>query len=214
LSGTKQKPSFFEENILGELGYKFIAGIDEAGRGPLAGPVVAAAVILPPNLKADWLDQVNDSKKLTETRRNYLFKKIQRDAVALGVGAAGADVIDNRGIVRATHLSMMLAVRQLAPKPDYLLIDYLTLPEVALPQKGITGGDGKCLSIACASIIAKVTRDYLMTEMEKEHPGYEFSRHKGYGTKTHLALLRHWGPSPIHRKTFKPVRDIIQNNGS
>jgi len=204
------KPSFAEEKILEAQGYRLIAGIDEAGRGPLAGPVVAAAVILPCGVKAGWLDEVRESKQLSSARRNRLFEKIREIAISVGVGASGNDVIDSYGIVPATRVAMKLAVNQLSEKPDYLLIDYMNLPEIPLPQKGITNGDGQCFSIACASIVAKVARDYLMTELDKKYPGYDFAKHKGYGTMAHLALLRHWGPSPIHRRTFKPVKDLIQ----
>ncbi len=131
-------------------------------------------------------------------------------AVAVGIGIVDCKVVDARGIVRATRLAMKMAVKQLSPAPEFLLIDYLRLPEIKLPQKGITYGDSLCFSIACASIIAKVTRDRLMVELDKVHQGYGMARHKGYGTEQHLACLFRLGPSPVHRRSFKPVKDIIQ----
>lgn len=211
LINSHQVPSFTEENILGAKGYRYIAGIDEVGRGALAGPVAAAAVILPLNIDAPWLYSVRDSKQLNPTKREYLFHHIYESAIAIGIGLVYQDVIDDRGIVQATRLAMKLAVDQLSTPADALLIDYISLPEVSIPQKGIKNGDNLCLSIACASIIAKVTRDRLMVELDGTYPGYQFSHHKGYGTWEHLACLRRLGPSPIHRNSFRPVRDIIQN---
>ena len=201
-----QIPSFAEEKILETQGYRYIAGIDEAGRGALAGPVVAAAVILPCHIDAPWLNLVNDSKKLSPAKRELLFHHIHKVAIAIGVGRAGRDVIDAHGIIKATQLAMKLATDQLSPPPEALLIDYMRLPEVKLPQKGITNGDSLCFSIACASIIAKVTRDQLMMELDRAYPGYELARHKGYGTRQHFGCLYRLGPSPIHRHTFRPVK--------
>ena len=206
---NRQKPSFAEEKLLGARGYHLIAGVDEVGRGPLAGPVMAAAVILPCNLSGDWLAEVRDSKQLSPLKRDFLSPKIQEAAVSVGVGAAGHDIIDAWGILEATHVAMKMAVRQLSVTPDYLLIDHVHLTEMPMPQKNITNGDSLCFSIACASIIAKVARDYLMVEYDKEYPGYEFARHKGYCTRVHLALLHHWGPCPIHRRSFRPVKEKI-----
>ena len=205
-----QRPSFTEERILEEQGYCFIAGIDEVGRGALAGPVAAAAVILPPRLDAPWLNLVRDSKQLTPLKRELLFEHIQRAAVSVGVGLVSPKIIDSRGIIKSTRLAMKHAVNQLAPEPDFLLIDYLRLPGIKLPQKGITFGDSLCFSIACASIVAKVTRDRLMVKLDKRHRGYQMARHKGYGTGEHLACLSRLGPSPVHRRTFRPVKDILQ----
>ncbi len=204
-----QIPSFAEEERLEAQGYQRIAGVDEVGRGALAGPVVAAAVILPCHIDAPWLNQVKDSKQLSPARRQFLFHHIHEIAIAIGIGVASHEVIDTRGIIKATQLAMKLAIDQLSPPPESLLIDYMSLPEVPLPQKGIKEGDSLCFSIACASIIAKVTRDQLMIELDRTYPGYGLADHKGYGTKEHLACLRRLRPSPIHRRSFKPVRDII-----
>ena len=201
-------PTFSEEQTQWTKGFRHIAGIDEAGRGPLAGPVVAAAVILPIGFQSDWLHLVADSKVLTASRREFLYDCLYKAAVGVGVGVIDARTIDIVGIAKATRLAMKMAVKQLEPAPDYLLIDYFRLPEVRLPQKGVTDGDSLCLSIASASIIAKVTRDHLMLEFDRTYPGYQFANHKGYGTKEHLECLWHLGASPIHRCSFQPVRDV------
>ena len=203
-------PSFAEEEILAAQGYQRIAGIDEVGRGALAGPVVAAAVILSRHISAPWLTEVKDSKQLTPARREVLFHHIHEIAISIGIGLAPHNFIDAHGIVKATRLAMKLAVDQLSPPPESLLIDYMRLPEVRLPQKGITDGDNLCMSIACASIIAKVARDRLMVEFDGVYPGYGLAQHKGYGTKEHLACLSRLGPCPIHRQSFRPVREMMQ----
>ena len=203
-----QIPSFAEEKILEAQGYQRIAGIDEAGRGALAGPVVAAAVILPCHMDTPWLNQVKDSKQLSPATREFLFHHIHEVAISVGIGMATNEVIDTQGIIKATRLAMKLAINQLSPPPQSLLIDYMLLPEVPLPQKGITNGDSLCFSIACASIMAKVTRDQLMIQLDKTYPGYGLAQHKGYGTKEHFGCLRRLGPSPIHRQSFKPVKDL------
>ena len=205
-----QLPSFVEERMLEAQGYRRVAGIDEVGRGPLAGPVVAAAVILPCGIDAPWLNLVNDSKQLSQSRRELLFHHIHEVATGIGIGLVQSEVIDDLGIVKATRLAMKLAIDQLWPPPESLLIDYMSLPEVRLPQKGITKGDSLCFSIACASIIAKVTRDHLMIELDRTYPGYGLTHHKGYGTREHFACLRRLGPSPIHRRSFKPVKDMLE----
>ncbi len=204
--GTSQTPSFVEEETLEAQGYRLIAGVDEAGRGSLAGPVVAAALILPDNLDAPWLDLVKDSKLLPPLRREFLFYYLNEVAISVGTGVVGPEVIDAEGIVKATRMAMKLAIEALSPPPEFLLIDYLPLPEVPLPQKGITYGDSLCFSIACASIIAKVTRDQLMVELDECYPGYGLAQHKGYGTEQHLSCLRRLGSCPIHRQSFRPVR--------
>ena len=209
MSKNYQTPSFIEERELQDRGYRLIAGIDESGRGPLAGPVVAAAVILPHCLAAPWLTQVKDSKQLSPARRQLLFHHIHEIAIAVGIGMAPHEVIDTQGIIKATRLAMKLAIDQLSPPPQSLLIDYMRLPEVALPQKGIKNGDELCFSIACASIVAKVARDQLMVELDRTYPGYGLAHHKGYSTREHLTCLHRLGPSPIHRRSFQPVRDII-----
>jgi ribonuclease HII len=202
-------PTFVEENNLWQHGYRRIAGIDEVGRGPLAGPVVAAAVIMPGNFEAKWKPLINDSKQLSPSLREKLFLCISDVAIGIGVGLSDVQTIDSRGIVKATRLAMKRAVDQLTPRPDSLLVDYMSIPEIRLPQKGITHGDCLCFSIACASIIAKVTRDHLMVELDRVYPEYKFAEHKGYGTPEHLDCLRRLGPSPIHRCSFQPVREMM-----
>jgi len=210
LTNNLQKPSFAEEKRLEAQGYQLIAGVDEAGRGALAGPVVAAAVILPCGIDSPWLDQIKDSKQLSPTKRELLFHNIHQIAISIGISMAPPELIDAQGIIKATRLAMKLAIDQLSPPPESLLIDYMLLPEVPLPQKGITNGDKLCFSIACASIMAKVARDHLMIGLDRIYPGYGLAQHKGYGTEKHLSCLRRLGPSPIHRQSFKPVRDIIE----
>jgi len=205
-----QRPTLAEENELARQDYRFVAGIDEVGRGPLAGPTVAAAVILPPAFEAPWLHLVRDSKQLTAKRRESLFPHIEEASVAIGIGYAGPDVIDRVGIAPAVRLAMCSAVGNLSQPPDFLLIDFMALRELAIPQKNITRGDSLSVSIACASIIAKVTRDRLMTHLDELYPHYGFARHKGYGTAEHLECLRRFGPCPAHRRSFAPVRRIVE----
>ncbi len=205
-------PSFAEEAKMAALGYRLIAGVDEAGRGPLAGPVVAAAVILPTPLNATALAGVKDSKLLGPHQRESLYHHIQETAIAVGVGVIDNQVIDSQGIIAATRLAMKMAVDRLATPPDSLLIDHLRLPEVPCPQKGIKNGDRLCFSIACASIIAKVTRDKIMVELDKAYPGYRLAQHKGYGTTEHLTYLRRLGPSPVHRRSFRPVKEVLNES--
>lgn len=200
-------PTFKEERLLVKRGFRFIAGVDEVGRGCLAGPVAAAAVILPTGLDADWVSEVRDSKMLRPQVRLRLSKNIQRSAIAFGIGMASSEVIDTFGIVSATRQAMQQALRSLSRAPQYLLIDAVILPSVKLPQKAIIRGDSTCLSIACASIVAKVARDKLMTGLDQTYPGYGFARNKGYGTQFHLRSLEKLGPCPIHRRSFAPVRD-------
>lgn len=203
-------PSFIEEELLEAQGYRLIAGVDEVGRGALAGPVVAAAVILPRNVKAPWLAGVKDSKQLTPAQRELFFHHIHEVAISIGIGATPHGLVDKKGIVMATRLAMKQAIERLLPPPQSLLIDYMRLPEVRLPQKGITNGDSLSLSIACASIIAKVARDQLMVAFDRIYPGYGLARHKGYGTSEHFDSLFRLGPCPIHRQTFSPVKEIMQ----
>ena len=180
-------------------GYRYICGIDEAGRGPLAGPVVAGAVVLGPETEILYL---NDSKKLSEKKREILYDEIREKAVAVGVGIVSPARIDEINILQATYEAMRMAVDSLEVRPDILLNDAVTIPEIEIMQVPIIKGDQKSVSIAAASIIAKVTRDRLMTEYDKVIPGYDFARHKGYGTKKHIEALKELGPSPIHRTTF------------
>ncbi len=202
-------PSFVEEANLASQGYRSIAGLDEVGRGALAGPVVAAAVILPRRLKAPWMEQVRDSKLLTPKKREYLYCHVREVAISIGVGIVSHEVIDAKNIVRATQLAMMQAIAQLSPSADSLLIDYLRLPGVSLPQKGIVNGDQLCFSIACASIVAKVSRDHLMIEKDRLYPGYALSQNKGYWTEKHVTGLERFGPSPIHRRSFQPIKGMV-----
>jgi ribonuclease HII len=203
-------PSFIEEERMTAQGYCLIAGVDEAGRGALAGPVVAAAVILPTNVEADWFNEVRDSKLLAPAKREMLSHHIHEVAVSVGVGMAPHSIVDGQGVVRATRIAMKQAIEQLSPSPQSLLIDYMRLPEVMLPQKGIVHGDNLSFSIACASIIAKVARDRIMVEFDRHFPGYGMARHKGYGTRQHVACLLRLGACPIHRRSFRPVKEITQ----
>jgi ribonuclease HII len=204
-----QLPNLDHEIELRSQGYELIAGIDEVGRGALAGPVVASAVILPHAASLPWFTLVRDSKELDSRKRESLFDLINGEAVAVGIGIVPPQVIDSINILKATRLAMMQAVEKLARQPDFLLIDRLGLSQCPIPQRGITRGDKSCLSIACASIIAKVTRDRMMEEFDIKYPGYGFARHKGYGTGGHMSCLRKLGPSPIHRLYFAPVRNIM-----
>ena len=192
-------PDLSFEHAAYRQGYQLIAGIDEAGRGSLAGPVVAAAVILPPGL---IIDGVNDSKKLTPARREVLYQVIHQHALATGIGIVGNEDIDRINILRATIRAMEMAVRDLKMPPDYLLIDAVSLSDSRIPQRPIIKGDMLSVSIASASIVAKVTRDRLMTEEHSLFPQYNFMSHKGYGTRDHVSRLRLYGPSIIHRKSF------------
>ncbi len=190
------------ERALSSNGVRLICGIDEAGRGPLAGPVVAAAVILPPGFSVAG---IRDSKLLTENQREKLYTQIVQEAISIGVGIIDHAVIDEINILQATYLAMESSLQNLYVQPDYLLIDALTLPRTNIPQEGIIHGDNLSVSIAAASIIAKVTRDRLMTEFHREFPDYNFVSHKGYGTKEHLQNLRRYSPCRIHRKSFRGV---------
>jgi len=204
-----QAPNLDEEDKLKAQGYELIAGIDEVGRGALAGPVVAGAVILPHPANLPWLGLVRDSKELNSRKRESLFELISKEAVAVGIGIVPPQTIDSINILKATRLAMMQAVEKLPKQPTFLLIDRLSLSQCPIPQRGITRGDKSCLSIACASIIAKVTRDRIMEELDIMYPGYGFAQHKGYGTERHLSSLQKLGPSPIHRLYFAPVRNIV-----
>lgn len=186
-----------------------IAGLDEAGRGALAGPVVAAAVILPLDNASvlDSLHEVNDSKQLSAATRERLFEQVMAHALATGVGAQSATVVDNEGIIQATKLAMRAALSELTVAPEFLLIDgRIRLTAVALPQQSLIRGDSKSLSIAAASILAKVTRDRLMIALDGDHPGYGFAQHKGYGTAFHRHAIEQLGPTAVHRHTFAPIR--------
>ena len=197
-------PSHAYEKALYRKNFNHVAGVDEVGRGPLAGPIVAAAVILPPDCKIKGLD---DSKKISPRRREILFIQIIKQAVAVGLGKVNHALIDRINIGRANLLAMKMAVEKLKLKPDYLLVDGArNRLDVSIPQRAINRGDAKCSSIAAASIVAKVTRDRLMKKYHVKYPFYGFDRHKGYGTALHLKQLSQYGPCPIHRRSFLPVR--------
>ena len=187
------------ENKAYEQGFKVVCGVDEAGRGPLAGDVYAAAVILP---KGCVIEGVNDSKKLSEKKREALFDKIVEQCVSYGVGTASVEEIDEINILQATYEAMRSAINNLNPSPDILLNDAVTIPKVDIKQVPIIKGDAKSISIAAASVLAKVTRDRIMEEYDKKYPEYGFAKHKGYGTKQHIQALEQFGASPIHRRTF------------
>lgn len=199
--------TYFEENLYLE-GISSIAGVDEVGRGCLAGPVVSASVILP---KGCAIKGINDSKKLLPKERDRLFDLILAEAVAYGIGVVGSEEIDKINILQATLKSMKIAVEALSFKPQYLLIDGSHSIGVSLPQKVIVKGDARSVSVGAASIVAKVTRDRMMAECEKKFPNFSFSVHKGYGTKLHLAELAKNGPTPIHRMTFAGVKPKTVN---
>lgn len=212
-TSNKQVPTLIEEMALLEQGYCFVAGLDEAGRGCLAGPVVAAAVILPlqddPASILDRFAGVNDSKQLTLVARERLYDVIMQHAVAATIGIGSVEIIDERNILQATKYAMRQALQQLTPSPQALLLDAIYLPDIALPQRSIIKGDARCLSIAAASIIAKVTRDRLMVQLHQEYPAYGFNQHKGYGTEAHLAALQQHGVTPHHRRSFAPIREML-----
>ncbi len=195
----------FEEELYDE-GYTNICGVDEAGRGPLAGPVVVAACILPPFLR---IPGINDSKKLSEKKRDELYKIIVKEAVAYKVVFIGVDVIDELNIYNATKKGMLEAIDGLKVPADYVLIDAMPLGELTQSNKSIIHGDALSASIAAASILAKVSRDQYMKKMDIKYPNYGFARHKGYGTKAHLEALEKYGPCPIHRKTYYPVTKYL-----
>jgi ribonuclease HII len=193
----------YEENLYNE-GYKFICGIDEAGRGPLAGPVVVGAAVMPRDSKLEW---VNDSKKVTEKRREILYDRITEEALAWGVGIISEKEIDELNILNATkkglHLALGEVIEKLKQKPDIVIVDALReIDTFEIPYQSIIKGDATCYSISCASILAKVTRDRIMREWNEVYPMYDFEKNKGYGTAEHIKALKQYGPCPIHRRTF------------
>jgi ribonuclease HII len=196
----------FEQKYRAE-GYQYIAGIDEAGRGPLAGPVVASAVILPEDF---YLPGLNDSKKLAEVKREEYFEIINKQALAVGIGIISAPEIDDINILQATKKAMLSAVSKLAVQPDFILVDAVKL-DTPYPTEALIKGDARSTSIAAASIIAKVTRDRLMKELSRDFPQYGFHANMGYGTTEHMMAIREHGVTPFHRKTFAPVRECIEN---
>jgi len=196
------------EQALYDQGITYIAGVDEAGRGPLAGPVVAAAVILK---KGETFTYVNDSKKLSEKERERALIEIKEKAIAIGIGISSVDEIDLINIYRASREAMLSALKQLKVKPEYILTDAMPM-EIDTPMQAIIKGDAKSVSIAAASIVAKTTRDAYMLEMDKLFPQYGFAKHKGYPTKDHLEALKTYGPTPIHRKTYQPVKELLHKD--
>lgn len=202
----RPSPSYREESALLGLGYRLIAGLDEVGRGPLAGPVVAGVVILAPEPKGRWVRLVRDSKQMSAAERERALPYIQEHALGAETGVCTAAEIDEMGIAEATRLAMRRALGRLALMPQFLLLDAFPLPEVDIPQNPIVHGDALCLSIAAASVVAKVTRDRMMARHDSTYPGYGFARHKGYGTGEHRRNLERLGPCPIHRYSFAPVR--------
>lgn len=195
------------EKELYTQGIQLIAGVDEVGRGPLAGPVVAAAVILP---KACKIPGLNDSKKIPKSKHKEIYEAVLQNAIAIGIGVKDNHVIDQVNIYEATKLAMMEAIGQLEPQPQHLLIDAMRL-DLPIPQTSIIKGDANSLSIAAASIVAKVTRDQMMEEFDREYPGYDFAQNAGYGTTKHLAGLDQLGVTPIHRRSFEPVKSMCED---
>ena len=189
-------------------GYAIVAGVDEAGRGPLAGPVAVAAVILPQEC---YLPHLNDSKKLSHAVREELFAQIIEQAISYHVALMDADMIDRMNILQATRTGMYEAIAALTPAPDEVLIDAVELPKLSMPSQSIIKGDAKSASIAAASILAKVTRDHLMESYDIQYPNYGFAKHKGYGTREHIDAIRKYGICPIHRKSFDPIRSMLNN---
>jgi ribonuclease HII len=210
-------PDLTEEHALRDTGHTVVAGLDEAGRGAWAGPVCAAAVVLPLDREdlADLLDGVRDSKLLSPRGRDEFLLVIQDVALGVGVGWADAAEVDRFGVVTATRSAMKRAVKamnaQMARQAEALLIDYLLLPGVNLPQRALPKADCRCLSVAAASIVAKVARDRLMIALDERYPGYGFSQHKGYGTRQHREALSRLGPVPIHRMSWRPIRQRMDN---
>lgn len=197
------------ERELIDKGITLIGGVDEVGRGPLVGPVVAACVILPLDFS---LDGLTDSKKLSEKKRDFFFEEIKKQAVAIGIGIKDEDVIDEVNIYEATKLAMIDAINNCKVKPEHILIDAMPL-ELDIPTTSIIKGDLKSITISAASVIAKVTRDKMMYELDEKFPMYEFKKNKGYPTKAHMEAIKKYGIIKEHRKTFGPVRDYILENG-
>jgi ribonuclease HII len=197
----KYEKELYKNNI------SLIAGVDEAGRGPLAGPVVAAAVILPKNYK---LDGLNDSKQLTEKKREEYFKVLEKEALSIGVGIISPQEIDEINILEASRKAMYVALNNLDLTPEYILSDAMSLNDIDIPSRPIIHGDALSLSIAAASVIAKVTRDHIMYEIDLKYPEYNFKKHKGYPTKEHLELLKKYGVMEEYRKSYKPVKQIME----
>lgn len=206
----RQRPDRREEEHLFSKGYRRVAGIDEAGRGALAGPVVAACVILQPNASFSWLGHVHDSKLIRAKNREDLFAMMLGSGVEIGIGVIPPGVIDSVNILNATRQAMKMALEDLNEPPDYVLTDAVYLPGLRTGQRNIIKGDRTCLCIACASIAAKVTRDRIMLDLHSEYPRYSFNKHKGYGTGEHMQSLLVHGACEIHRRSFRPVRELLR----
>lgn len=203
---TRLRRMLENETSLWAQGIEFVAGVDEAGVGPMAGPVVAGAVVLPRDYR---LRELDDSKRLDETTRDRLAVQIKSDSIAWAIGVSEVEEIDKINIYRAGLLAMRRAVEALAVRPEFILVDARTIPECGIPQKGIIRGDQKSASIAAASIIAKTTRDAMMMELDLKYPGYGLAEHKGYATPAHFLALRELGALPIHRRSYRPVREVL-----
>ena len=189
-----------EKKLYEDMDLHYICGIDEAGRGPLAGPVVVGACIMP---KDSMIEGVNDSKKVSEKKRELLFETIKEQAIAYAIGIVDQNIIDEINILEATKKGLTEALKELKVRPDYIVVDALTkIDTLGIPYMSVIKGDAKCYSISCASILAKVTRDRIMREWDEVYPTYNFKKHKGYGTKEHIEAIKKNGPCPIHRKTF------------
>jgi ribonuclease HII len=209
----QRHPDLAFEFALQQGGCVHVAGIDEAGRGAWAGPVVAAAVVLPLDRfdLASLLDGVRDSKAMTPNQRQKWASCITRVALSVGIGRASHEEVDQLGLITATRSAMARALTDLCILPEHLLIDHLLIPEIPLPQTALTHGDSRALSIAAASVLAKVSRDRTMIRLDEDYPGYGFAHHKGYGTARHRAALQSLGPCPIHRRTYAPVAALASN---
>jgi ribonuclease HII len=204
-------PDLVKEMTLLKQGHRFVAGLDEAGRGAWAGPVVAAAVILPlhqPEQLLDTLTGLHDSKLVSPKKRDYLFEVIQNVALAVAVGTASSTAVDQLNVVKATQLAMQQAITTLSLRPDFLLLDHIKLPAEKTPQESFPKADQSSLTVAAASVIAKVTRDRFMVKLHDQYPEYAFAQHKGYGTRAHRAALAQHGPCPYHRFSYQPVSQL------
>lgn len=202
-------PNWTEEEVLWGTGFQNVAGVDEVGRGPLAGPVFAAAVIMPAKSHETYFEKIQDSKKVNPKMRPKIAEAIHNQTI-WAIGDASAQEIDCLGIIEATYLAMRRAVSRLSTIPDYILVDGTGVPETGIPEKPMIRGDARCISIAAASIVAKVARDDVMQTLDSVYPGYGFAKHKGYPTKKHLEALMRLGPSPIHRRSFGPVMRFLE----
>ena len=202
------RPSFSEEQKLWNSGYKLVAGLDEVGRGTIAGPVVTGLVILPESLSGEWVSHINDSKRMTPKRRQYVLSHLQDNAIVLQTGISSVEEVDQFGIVEAVQLAMKRSLLSLSITPQFLLMDAFEVAGIDIPQKAIVRGDSLSMSIAAASILAKETRDSMMIELHETFPEFGFDSHKGYGTKKHIEALKLYGPCSIHRRTFRPVSEL------